>query len=42
LNALADNNDIEAITTRINGGLGGISQRTAWVKKATDLLEKRQ
>lgn len=41
LNALADNNDIEAITRRINGGLAGLSERTAWVKKATDLLEKR-
>lgn len=34
LNALADANNISGITTRINGGLNGLAQRTAALGRA--------
>ncbi|MGG4591676.1 glycoside hydrolase family 19 protein [Pseudomonas aeruginosa] len=38
LNALADNDDIEAITRRINGGLNGLSDRKALYTRALEIL----
>jgi putative chitinase len=38
LNALADSDDIEAITKRINGGLNGIEDRKGYLKKAKGLI----
>lgn len=35
LNALADKNDIEAVTKRINGGLNGIADRKKYFEKLT-------
>ena len=39
LNALADKNNIRAITLRINGGLNGFPERQAFFKKLLPLLE---
>lgn len=38
LNALADANDIEKITKRINGGLNGYADRKAWLAKVRGLM----
>jgi putative chitinase len=38
LNALADSDDIEAITKRINGGLRGLENRKAYLAKAKALV----
>ena len=38
LNSYADNNDIETITKRINGGLNGFTDRLAWYTKAALVL----
>jgi putative chitinase len=42
LNELADANQTEAITKKINGGLNGLNNRVAVVKRAKDLLEKQR
>jgi putative chitinase len=39
LNLSADKNDIRTITLRINGGLIGLSDREAWLKKIWPLLK---
>lgn len=36
-NALADQDDIEAITRRINGGLIGLAERNSWAKRCKPL-----
>lgn len=38
LNALADADDVEAITRRINGGLNGFAERKAYLAKSKGLL----
>lgn len=39
LNALADNDDIEHITRRINGGLNGLTERQTFLVRAKAVLE---
>lgn len=38
LNALADADDVEAVTRKVNGGLNGIADRKAYLSKAKGLL----
>ena len=38
LNALADDDDIEAITRKVNGGLNGIKDRTTYANRADAIL----
>ncbi len=38
LNTLADNDDIEAITRRVNGGLNGYADRRKWLVRVKALL----
>jgi putative chitinase len=38
LNALADSDDVEGITKRINGGLNGLAERKAYLAKAKGLV----
>jgi putative chitinase len=38
LNELSDNNDIEAVTKKINGGLNGLVQRKMYHSRALDTL----
>lgn len=38
LNALADRDDIEAITRKVNGGLIGLAERKAWLAKFKGVL----
>lgn len=38
LNALADNDDLRAVTRRVNGGLNGYSQRADYYKLARQIL----
>ncbi|RJF81642.1 hypothetical protein D3877_16060 [Azospirillum cavernae] len=38
LNAAADNNDIRAITRRINGGYNGLDDRRAWFERIWPLV----
>lgn len=40
LNQLADQDDIETITKRINGGLNGLASRRAYYKRAKDVLKQ--
>ena len=40
LNALADKNDIKAVTKRINGGFNGLEHRTELFNKWYELLKK--
>jgi len=39
LNALADANDIERITKRINGGLNGFESRKKWYARAEEIIK---
>lgn len=39
LNAAADRNDIRFITKRINGGLNGLNERSAWFRKVFPLID---
>jgi len=38
LNALADDDDIEAVTRRVNGGLNGLAGRITWFNEAKQVL----
>lgn len=38
LNALADRDDLEAVTRRVNGGLNGLADRAAYLRRARLLL----
>lgn len=40
LNDAADNDDIKAITRRINGGYNGLDDRAAWLRKIKPLIDK--
>jgi putative chitinase len=40
LNELADDDDLEGITRRINGGLNGIADRTIYVNRADSVLSE--
>jgi len=42
LNALADTDDFQQITRRINGGLNGLPQREAYYRKASEVLKANQ
>lgn len=41
-NDAADADDIEAVTRKVNGGLNGLADRTAYFRKAMDLLGYEQ
>ena len=41
INALADRDDIVAVTRKVNGGLNGLEDRTRYLRRAKDALARR-